>query len=228
MRYLDPAAPWADAVDADPTAQVVEAALAARVTMRFDDRASGLDTVQEWEAVWFPLSETVDPGAAIDVDHDDRDLRSAAPDGVTYRLPDAPVDRPAYFRDAERALTRHLLASRSVEVHVNRQLDLWSRVGEDRDDFAARCDAAAQQRADADTAALAKRMRTRQASLDKALQTAQQRLEQLDVDLSSRRSQELIAGAGSVLSAGSVGWARRAPSRGVPVGCCAARRVGER
>ena len=50
VRWLDPAAPWAAEVGADPAGKRLQAFLAARVSLRFDDTKADLDTTQEWEA----------------------------------------------------------------------------------------------------------------------------------------------------------------------------------
>ena len=76
-----------------------------------------------------------------------------------------------------------------------------SRPGETPEDFAARCDAAAQERADAESAKIRDRLEAKRDRLEKALAQAQRRVEELDTDTRSRQATELIAGAGAVLGA---------------------------
>ena len=200
VRWLDPAASWGDQVGVAPGGPVCEAAVVARVALRYDDRTADVDHRQEWEAVWFPLSEQLDPAAAVPVDFDDRDLRPDAPAGVGYRIPDAAIDTATWFRTVTADLKDHLRREQKVTILRNPGLRLYARVDETRDDFLARCDAAAQKEADAETAKLTEQLRRRERQLSDKLTRARQRVEQLEVDESSRRHGELLAGAGQLLS----------------------------
>ena len=73
--------------------------------------------------------------------------------------------------------------------------------GESSDDFAGRCDAAAQERADAEAAKIRDRLEAKRDRLDRALAQAQRRAEELETDTRSRQATELLAGAGAVLGA---------------------------
>jgi len=150
--------------------------------------------------VWFPLSEQLDPAAAVPVDFDERDLRPDAPAGVGYRIPDAAIDTATWFRTVTANLKDHLRREQKVTILRNPGLRLYARVDETRDDFLARCDAAAQKEADAETAKLTEQLRRRERQLSDKLTRARQRVEQLEVDESSRRHGELLAGAGQLLS----------------------------
>ena len=200
VRWLDPAAAWGDVVGVAPAGTVCEAAVAARVRLRYDDRTAGVDHRQEWEAVSFPLTDRPDPQQAIAVDWDDRDLVDSAPEGARYAIPDAPIDTKGYFARIETDLRDHLRRSSELTLLRNPQLKLYARVDESRDEFLARCDAAAQERADAETAELTKKLRRREQQLNKQLERAQQRVAQLEVDESTRRHSELLSGAGQLLS----------------------------
>ncbi|MBI4933207.1 MAG: ATP-binding protein, partial [Actinobacteria bacterium] len=61
VRWVDVAAPWLADVGADPAGTAWEAALMCRVSMRFDDAKVDFLHDQEFEAVFFPLSEQIDP-----------------------------------------------------------------------------------------------------------------------------------------------------------------------
>ena len=87
-----------------PAGTVGEAALVARVALRYDETKADLVHDQEYEAVLFPLAEHVDVTRAVAVDYDDRDLRERGPDGWTYRLSDAPLDQSTLLQ-AGRART---------------------------------------------------------------------------------------------------------------------------
>ena len=86
VRYLDPAAPWAASVGATPDGKRLQAFLAARVSLRYDDTKAALDTSQEWEALYGPLDAGIDLDDETAVDYDERDFRSEPPAGATYVL----------------------------------------------------------------------------------------------------------------------------------------------
>ena len=93
VRWLDPAAPWAAEIGADPAGKRLQAFLAARVSLRFDDTKAGLDTTQEWEALYGPLDAGLDLDRETAVDYDDRDLRRRAAGRRRLRPPDRPARR---------------------------------------------------------------------------------------------------------------------------------------
>jgi hypothetical protein len=228
VYHLDPAAPWAATVGAVAGGSRLQAGAVARVHLRYDDVKAGIDHVEEWEAVWFPLGRTLDPETAKPVDYDDRDLRVEAPVGASYTIPDAPVDESAYFKRAAADLKGFLARSRSVSVFRNPSLKLFSRVGEARSDFEQRCDAAAQQEADRETAKIRDRLEQKKDRLESAAATARRQMEQAQVDSRSRGQNELLAGAGAVLSIllGGRGSARSMGSRaGSALGSASSRRA---
>ena len=94
-------------------------------------------------------------------------------------LPGAPVDKDAFFQATAKEIRQRLVERRPLELQRNRQLKLVSRPGESPDDFAARCDAAAQDRADAETAKIRDRLEAKRDRLDRALGQAQRRVEEL-------------------------------------------------
>ena len=199
VRWLDPAAPWAAEIGADPTGKRLVPFLAARVSLRFDDTKAGLDTTQEWEAVYGPLDSGLDLDRETAVDYDDRDLRGESPDGAAYVLPGVPLDKSAFFRDAAREIQRRLVDTQTLELLRNAELDLYSRPGETPEQFAARADDAAKTAADTETAKIRDRLETKRDRLERALETARQRVEQASVEQTSRRSTELLSGLGSVV-----------------------------
>ncbi len=200
VRYLDPAAAWSDEVGAVPGSTRLQAALVARVRLLFDDAKADVEQREEWEAVYFPLPERFDASAGTAVDYDDRDLRAEPPDGARYVLPRAPVGQAEYFRDAQRAIVDWLLRERSVEVFANRELGLYSRVGESEDDFRKRCETAGAAKADEETAKLKDRYASKIGRVKDSLARAEDRLRELQVDVGSRKQQELVAGAGQLIS----------------------------
>lgn len=217
VRWVDPAAPWLAEAGADPNGTRWEAAMLARVMLRFEDSRAGFVHDDEYEAVLFPLLEQVDVSRAIDVDYDDRDLRSQPPAGAVYRLPAAPVKQKTLFTRIERELLDFLVRSKSVDMLTNRELKLFGRPGESDDEFRARCAQVADQRADEETAKLRDRYEAKAQSLRQQLMVAEDRVEVLEVEAKGRRNEELMSTAGSILG-GLLGGRSRGSILGSVVG----------
>ena len=200
VRYLDPAAPWATDLGIGTVGRRMEAAVAARVHLRFDDRASGIDHTETWECIWYPLSPHVRAADAHAVDYDDRDLRTEPPRDAVYVIPDANIRDASFYRELQRDLTEWLYRERSMDVQRNEALKLYARVGEDEDTFLARCRTAADEQADAEAAKLRTRYEQKAARLQQRQRDADRRVQELDVDTRSRTQQEMVAGAGALLS----------------------------
>jgi Helicase HerA, central domain len=201
VSYIHPAAPWAATIGATNGSKRLRAFLAARVSLRYDDSAAGVDEQQEFEAVYGPLDTGLDVASETQVDYDDRDFSTVAPPDAAYVLPQAPVGDARFFSSTAKDIQRHLVDRRPLELQRNKALKLVSRPGEAPEEFAARCDAAAQERADAETAKIRDRLEAKRDRLEKALAQAERRIEELDTDTRSRQASELIAGAGAVLGA---------------------------
>jgi hypothetical protein len=201
VSFLDPAAPWASGIGAVTGSSRFRAFLAARVSLRYDDSTAGIDEQEEFEALYGPLDGGIDLASETQVDYDDRDFSAAAPAGAVYVLPTAPGGKDAFFQATAKEIRQRLVDRRPLELQRNRQLKLVSRPGETPEDFAKRCDAAAQERADAETAKIRDRLEAKRDRLDRALAQAQRRVEELQTDTRSRQATELLAGAGAVLGA---------------------------
>ena len=223
MSYLDPAAAWAKDVGATAGSARLRAFLAARVSLRYDDSAADVDEQEEFEAVYGPLDGGLDLASETQVDYEDRDFSTAPPAGAVFVLPQAPVAEAKFFTQTAKDIQRHLVERRPLELQRNRALKLVSRPGESADDFAKRCDAAAQERADAEAAKIRDRLEAKRDRLDKALAQAQRRVEELDTDTRTRQANELISGAGAVLGA-LFGGRRSTRSMASAIGGAASRR----
>ncbi|HET6623054.1 MAG TPA: DUF87 domain-containing protein [Gaiellaceae bacterium] len=223
VRFLDPAAPWAAEVGAAPAGGRLHAYLAARVSLRFDDAKADIDHTEEWEALYGPLDEGLDLDSETPVDYDDRDFRAEPPANGGYVLPQAAVAEVRFFRDATSQIERRLVENRTLEIQRNRSLKLYSRPGETPEQFAERCDQAAQAEADRETAKIRDRLEAKRDRLEGALETARRRVEELDSSMQSHRTTELIAGAGSILGA-LLGGKRSTRSIASSVGSAASRR----
>ncbi|NJD21040.1 MAG: hypothetical protein FIA95_17360 [Gemmatimonadetes bacterium] len=199
VRWLDAAAPWARGIGA-ATRGALQPGVAMRVRLLFDDERAGLRHEEEWESVLYPLGAHPRPEDAVSVDYDDRDFRDAAPAGVTYAMPEASLGKAELFRTLRKEMEDHLFRSRTLTLWRNDALKLVSRVGESEDDFRKRCLEAAEDAADSDAARLRDRYEKRlQAAQDRKAQ-AERRVRELETDVGTRRQQEVVAGAGEILS----------------------------
>ena len=199
VRWADVASPWLNDVGGDPRGTRWEAGIVARVDLRYDDDKADLVHDEEFEAVLFPLGETVDAGRAVATDYDDRDLRTEAPAQATYRFTSAPVKNKTFFARVERDLIDHLARSRNIEIQVNRELKLYSRPGETAEAFGQRCYQAADAKADVEIAKLRDKYQTKLASLQSQLQATNDRAEVLEAERRGKRNEEVFSTAGSIL-----------------------------
>ena len=211
VYYLDTAASWASKVGAVPGGRRLQASLIARVHLTYNDRRAGVDHTEEWEAVFYPLSDRFDPSKAINVDYDHRDLSSHAPDQAVYVLPHANLGRAAYFKEARSSLRDHLSRSLSMRVFRNPALHLFSRAGESRSDFEDRCITAAEEAGDAELSKLRDRYDSAISRVKSQLSDADRRVRELETDTNQRKQQELLQGAGDLLT-GLLGGRRRSLS----------------
>ena len=93
----------------------------------------------------------------------------------------------------------------------NPELKLWSRPGESPDDFAKRCDAAAQDRADEAAGKIRDKIEKKRDSLDAALAKLEDRVEELETQKEGKRSQQLVDIGSSILG-GLLGGRKRSRS----------------
>ncbi len=199
VRWADVASPWLATVGGDPRGTRYEAAIVARVALRYDDEKADLVHDEEYETVVFPLTEPVDVTRSIAVDYDDRDLRPDAPTPCVYRLPDVAVKTKTLWTRVERDLIDHLVRSRTVDLQANRDMKMYGRPGETADEFTARCLAAANDLADKETAALRGKYADKVTRLQTQIQAAEDRAEVLDTERKGRRNEEVLSTAGSIL-----------------------------
>ncbi|HEY3485717.1 MAG TPA: helicase HerA-like domain-containing protein [Ilumatobacteraceae bacterium] len=199
VRWAAPSAPWLADVGADPAGTKLEAALVARVHLRYDEAKADLVHDTDYEAVLRPIAETVDVTRFVAVDHDERDLRVDPPANPVYRLTDAPIGTATFFRSVERELGDHLARTLSLEVPANPDLKLYGRPGEPAEAFAARCLAAADEHADAAIAKLRDRYEAKVTKLRDQIAAAEDRADVVADDARRRADAELLSTAGSIL-----------------------------
>ena len=226
VRHLHPSTPWLAEVGGVVAGTQLRGYLAARLSLRFDDAKADLDATEEWEALYGPLDAGLDLDHETQVDYDERNFTAEPPAGASYVPPDAPIADAAFFQQAGKEIVRRVGDTRTLTVYRNRALKLYSRPGETEEQFAARADEAAQAAADQETAKIRDRLEAKQDRLEKALETARRRSEELEVEQKSRTTTELIAGAGQVLSVllGGRGGTKTIASAGRALGSAASRR----
>ena len=200
VAFIDPAAPWAEQIRAVPGGTRLEPAIVARVDLLFDDEKAGLRQQEEFESVLFPLTDFPDPEQANVVDYDDRDLRRTGPEDAVFQLTDARIDTKTYFSKYRTALRDHLWRNLSVDLLANEELKMYGRPGETADDFARRCRAAADDRADIEAAKLRDKYDAKLDRAELALAKAEDRVRELEEAADDKRKDELLSGAGSLLS----------------------------
>jgi hypothetical protein len=199
VRWVDLAAPWLASVGSDPRGTEWEASIVARVALRYDDEKAEFVQDDEYETVLFPLTEQVDASRGIAVDYDDRDLRDLPPTPVAYRLCQAPLNSKTFFARVQRDLIDALVRDRTVEILTNRDLKLFSRPGETAEAFALRCQEAASNKSDEDTAKLRDKYETKVTTVQQQIRTAEGQAEVLESEAKGRRNQEILGTAGSIL-----------------------------
>jgi Helicase HerA, central domain len=199
VRWTDPVAPWLAEIGGDAAGSTGEAAVVARVSLRYDETKADFVHDEEYEAVLFPLGATVDVTRAVAVDFDDRDLRDADPGGWTYRVSDAPLDEPRFWKQVERDLIDHIVRSLTIEIPVNRELKLYGRPGEDAEAFTTRCLQVADEQADAEIAKLRDKYEKKATTLRDRIEAASDAAEVAADQQRARERDNLLSSAGSIL-----------------------------
>jgi hypothetical protein len=197
--YLDPAAPWAADVGADPTGTCLAPAAAVTVQLLYDETRADVSHNETYEAVIFPMDGLINVEDVFSVDHDERDFRAEAPAGVSYELGNTKLQNKTFWSGLRTDVKNYLAANRSIEIWKCPGLKLYSRVGENEEDFRKRCDQAADDVADVKVSMLRERYAKRIDRLQDQISTADARVTELQVDVSTRRQTELMSGVGDLL-----------------------------
>ena len=200
VYYLDPAASWAEEVGARAQAKRYEPALCARVHLKFDETKAELDHDVEWEAVFFPLEDPVEPERGLNVDYDQRDFDKRAPEGIRWAQPAVKLQNKTFFKSFERQLKDWLYREEKITLFRNTKLKAYSRIGETRDDFASRCQEIAVADSEDDKRKLHAKIEKKVKSAQKAIETAERQLAKAEADASAQKRHEAVSGIGSMLS----------------------------
>ncbi len=192
VRYVHATAPWLEEVGAEAGGLRLTAALAARCSLIFDERkADDLRHSEEWEAIVALGADPVDWGKATAVDFDDRDFTESAPDGARYVLMQRELSA-SDIRAAKTELKETLYRGEELEIWHNPELKLYGRPGEPRSEFEARCQAAADEGADAETAKIRDRLERKRDQIEAAIAKAEDRVTELEVQSQGRDRQKYV------------------------------------
>ena len=197
--YLDPAAPWAADLGADPTGTCLAPAAAVTVQLLYDEARADVSHNETYEAVIFPLDGLINVEDVSSVDHDERDFRSEAPAGASYQLGNTRLQNKTFWTGLRSDFKNHLAANRSIEIWKCPGLKLYSRVGESEENFRARCEQAADQAADLKVSQLRERYARRIDRVQDQISSADARVTELQVDVSTRTQTEVMSGVGDLL-----------------------------
>ena len=197
--YLDPAAPWATDLGADPTGTCFAPAAAVTVQLLYDETRAGVSHNETYEAVIFPIDGHVDVEDVLSVDHDERDFRPEAPAGASYQLGNTKLQNKTFWTSLRSDIKSYLAANRSIEIWKCPGLKLYSRVGESEENFRARCEQAADEAADVKVSQLRDRYAKRIDRLQDQISSADARVTELQVDVSTRTQTEVMSGVGDLL-----------------------------
>ncbi|MEX0945888.1 MAG: hypothetical protein WD064_00805, partial [Acidimicrobiia bacterium] len=196
--YLDPAAPWGSVVGALASGVNYRPIAAATVNLLYDDTAAGVSHVETYEAVIDPLGHSWDPAAVKPVDHDSRDFITETPVGAVYQIPNGPIDKAQFRKTLSSNLVAHLVSQRRLAIWRNPGLKLYGRAGELESEFRARCIARANEETDKAIAALRDKYQLRIDRTRDQVAVARRRADDIAADVSSRKQQEIMSGAGDL------------------------------
>ncbi len=212
MKYVHSSAPWLDAVGAREGGTKLMPALAARMNLLFDETKADLRHNEEWEAIIPLTGDAIDADDAIEVDFDDRDFVNDGPTNPVYVMPSFNLTATA-IKKAQTDLRARLYTGETLSLQHNPDLKLWSRPGESAEDFAKRCEAAADDKADEAAAKLRTKLETKYDRVQAALAKAEDRVVELEESAKGRKTQNVINIGTSILG-GLLGGRRSARSLG--------------
>lgn len=199
VGYLDPSAPWARVVDAHADGTRWEAAAAARVHLLYDERRADLMHEQVFEAILYPLTSDGSLDGLTTADYDDRDFNATGPAAALYVLPDADVESKQWWRSLSSRLRDQLVRQETLVIYANRELRLYSRPEETREEFLHRCTAAADDAADEAVAALRRKAETKVRSLQSRMTSAQAQAARAEANRNAQIGTDVAATVGGLL-----------------------------
>ncbi|HSG79800.1 MAG TPA: hypothetical protein VLD62_09490, partial [Acidimicrobiia bacterium] len=110
-----------------------------------------------------------------------------------------PIHTKTFFTGLERDVRDHVYRSRELKIMKNASLRLYSRVGESPEDFLARCRDVAEDLADEETAKLRDRFEGKMDTLRDRIERYRLDVDEKELDIETRRQEEMASGAGSLI-----------------------------
>ncbi len=198
-KFVHPSAPWARELGLTVNGRRHVPYIAARVNLLFDETKAKLRENVEWEALIPFGSNGPDLDELVEVDYDDRDLVDEPTSADVAYVIDGVDLTKTDLTTLQRELKARLHRTEMLTLQVNPELKLYSRPGEAADTFAARCDAAASDAADAEAEKLRAKLETKTERVQAALAKAEDRVEELEVQTKGREREQWLRVGGSVL-----------------------------
>ena len=191
----------ADAVKpARPDGQLVwRPALCAELLLRFDEDRYGFVLDEHLFRFWFPLGDRM-PAESRAVPITDADLLTRPPAGGRFAPVPAWCDEPRELRALEKQVSDEVYRSESRPSFVHKGLKLHAQVGESREDFAARCVAAAREAADDQIAKLQDRFATKARRMEAKIEKLEDRIVAQEGVVQARKTEEMVGIGETVLS----------------------------
>jgi hypothetical protein len=176
-----------------------KAEAAVTVQLLYDEARADVSHNETYEAVIFPLDGLINVEDVLSVDHDERDFRSEAPAGASYQLGNTKLQNKTFWTSLRSDIKNYLAANRSIEIWKCPGLKLYSRVDENEENFRARCEQAADRAADLKVSELRERYAKRIDRVQDQISSADARVTELQVDVSTRTQTEVMTGVGDLL-----------------------------
>jgi len=212
VRWVDASAAWLADVGGDAAGAAYEAAVIAKVLVRYDESTADLVHDEEYGAVLFPVGETIDVSRVANIAVEEAHLLPAAPKGATYRLTGAAIGEARTWKQVERDLIDHLVRDSSIEIQVNKELKLHSTPDETVEAFRIRCVKAAQPQIGAAMADLEEKFSAKQIKLQAQRDAAEDRADVVEEQAAERKRGNWLQAASDVFG-GVLGSGRGAATK---------------
>ena len=199
VSFVTDSTPWIEQVGGSPAGLTLTPIVVATVDLLYDDQYADVKHTEEFEAIISPIDDVITGDNLHLVDHDERDFTDRQPQGSGFAIVDEKIQNKTWWNDLESSLEEYLYRNRAVGVFKNPDLKLYSRIGETEAEFTDRCRRAAEDAADEAAASLRDKYERRLDSVKDQLRTAERRVSELEVDVSSRKQQEVLGGVGDLL-----------------------------
>lgn len=167
-------------------------ALHAVLRLQFDERQDDFILHQRHHYVAFPIDGVGSVGDKFDVvPLEDEDLLSTADNEAVFTELPADFDEAQELKKAQDDLSDHLYRTLTATRFANPKVKLYSKPGESREDFVARCGEAAEDLADQAAVKLKNSLDTKIKRVSDRLDKAQKKVEQLSLTEKGRKLEGL-------------------------------------